>query len=319
MIKKILATTIVIAASQASYAYQAEVEYNFSASSLEYDFEDFGGYDVDSNLSVLTGSLFFGQVDDSKGPLAEAAFLDKAGSVSLMYGMGDNEYQFTGGDKNSTDLDGFGASVHGVVGSLILEAEYLASTEEYDADFSGEEKTTVVRVGLGGYMTDRSTIVMSIYSEELKDHEDGFGSFVLRENKGINGALKFFIPFNNGQALSVGGDVRLLSSERNEGDLDGVSIEADLFANYYLTNKLALKLALDTEVFAADSESEFYDTYSSVIQTLSFSSEYFVIDQLAVYGGLSLTTGTEEVETRNFDFETEITGLALNLGVKGRF
>jgi len=143
---KKFALAAAITALTSAYAqadtYQVEVGANYSQT-------DYDGFEVDT--SSLNAEIFFSEVDTSKGPLAEASFLDKASGLGLSYDsispeVGDST------DNWSTDIR-FVTS-----GSLIIEATYS------DLDFD-----SVYGIGIGTYLNDTTDIVVSYSTTDESD------------------------------------------------------------------------------------------------------------------------------------------------------
>jgi hypothetical protein len=115
------------------------------------------GYDRfdSSNVYSVGGSVYFAPVDDSKGPRAEAAFLNKASGISVNYSKpqdGDNAYAVSARFVMSNDY--------------LVEARY--SRQGGNAFGSGEGLNLssllggkTYGIGAGLYLTDHSDLVLS--------------------------------------------------------------------------------------------------------------------------------------------------------------
>ncbi len=329
MYKQILAIALGTIITQTSYAFISEIELstNSSYSETEYEYNNAPDDETTSDTSSLglNATVYFKQVDDTvDAPLAEAVFIQKVGGINLNLSQGDSDFKYKdpvgGTTKSSSDTDSIGLTLHAIFDTFILEAENNKFTRERK---NWETENTYQRLGFGAYMTDHSTIIVSLLNQEIKDSN----GYISSEDSGINAAVKFFIPFNNTEkSLSVGGSLSILGSERRNGEIDDAATAAlDLFADYYLSNQLALKLSIYTTSFVADEEDDSGDDIeiTSVSQTISFGCEYFISNQFAIFGNLSLTSGEYEEEVEWFGGsdkeEGETTGSALQLGIKGRF
>ncbi|MEB3768164.1 porin Omp33-36 [Acinetobacter sp. MD2] len=111
--KKIGLATAVLFAMTGAHAYQVEVQ-----GQSEY-------VDTTENTKNFTGDLqgtyYFKDVDASKGPLAEAAFLNKASNVSLAYHYG----------KYNTSAVNFQDNTAGVKGEAYFTTPYTAAVPLY--------------------------------------------------------------------------------------------------------------------------------------------------------------------------------------------
>ena len=119
--KKIGLAAAVLFAMTGAHAYQVEVqgqsEYldiNSSANNKNY-------------TGDLKGTYYFKDVDSSKGPLAEAAFLNKASNVSLGYHYGEFNYSRPEGNPNFNYQD----NSFGVKGEAYFTTPYTGSLPLY--------------------------------------------------------------------------------------------------------------------------------------------------------------------------------------------
>ena len=304
--KKLLCALAVSAvASPLTYAYQAEIEGNYTMGSLEFE-EGPNTWDVDSDNLMLKGSWFFKDVDTEKGPLAEVAFLDKVGSASLMINRGTIE-----NDGFKMDNDNWGLGVRGVLKEkFILEFDYIDNSLSANG-VSGSFDTTNINLGFGAYLNDTTTLVVSLLT-----HENEFSGIKLADGTGLNGAFKTFIPLSDGQSVTVGGNLAIINSDAAFGDAEEQQINFSIYTAYYLSNDLSLRGALTS---TSSEVEDGVETETLSMTTLSFGSEYFVNEQFSVYGDLGLNFGDDEQEDL-FDSETtDISGTNLVVGVKGRF
>lgn len=115
-----------------------------ASASADYQFELGADYiDIDTDAGsgdgfLLGASIFFENVDTSKGPLAEASFLDKSSSVSAAYIDIEDEDAIAIGARFVLD------------NNVTLQASYADSDED-----------SVLGVGVGYYLTDTSEIGVS--------------------------------------------------------------------------------------------------------------------------------------------------------------
>lgn len=139
MNKTLLATATVLALSIPALASAYNLEASAAVGEADTDFGD-------ADLIGVSGTLYLQQVTTDKGPLAEAAFLNRASSVSLSYFELDPE-RF-GSDIETTDLSGRLVTGDG----LIIEGGWQ------DSDFGD-----TLSFGLGTYI-DAGTSIIASYS-----------------------------------------------------------------------------------------------------------------------------------------------------------
>lgn len=239
---------------------------------------------------VVSGTIFFGSVDTSKGPLAEASFLDKSSSISAIFE-----------DYDGTEHKGLGGRF--VIGNeYVVEAKYLESEEEiFQSDTVSQ---TQASVAVGKYLTDTSELALS-YEQyeldyELDDFADSFPDFAASfdsENKtkilgvryhGVSGAHRSgFLSYEGGAyyidyegiegsaeavygrltyyprpSFGIGGRVSAVISEIDDPDYvdeDVLGIGADV--SYFFVEGFAAYLAVQHYVYYEDGfdESSDYD------------------------------------------------------------
>lgn len=146
--KNVLQTAVVISAlfSVATQAdYQTELGVAIGESEIEI-----GNFDIDGNVLGLTAEFNFAPVDTSKGPWAEATFLDKSSLINIDY----IEVDFDGVDADSTGLSGRFVTAT----NLIIEASYQDSD---DAD--------ILSIGVGAYLNDNLDLVVSYTDQDDED------------------------------------------------------------------------------------------------------------------------------------------------------
>lgn len=146
MKKSTIATGLALLTSGLCHAgtYQAEVTLGYSTGEIEV-----GNADIDTDSLFIGGEYYLNGVDDSKGPLAEAAFLDRASSVRAAYETG--EQDGIGGDD---DIDGFalgGRLVDGTSG-WIFSADYA------EIDIDGGSDTEAWNLSVGKYIAENTAL-----------------------------------------------------------------------------------------------------------------------------------------------------------------
>ena len=141
MKKLLLASAIALAATGQAYAdYQFEVGAVYTDGEVgSVDYDGFG----------VAGEFHFDKVDTSKGPLAEASFLDKSSFVNFAFLS--IEPDLAGADDvDTTNIGGRFVTAS----NLIIEADW--STVD-----AGNSDTDTIRVGVGTYLNDNTDVVVS--------------------------------------------------------------------------------------------------------------------------------------------------------------
>ncbi|MCR9104529.1 MAG: putative porin [Gammaproteobacteria bacterium] len=212
-------------------------------------------------------SYFFQPVDDSKGPYREAAFIDRASSVTVFGSDGEVD--------NSADTEEYGIDVRYITAGSgwIIDAAYArseASVGGFDAEVDAYGLTvgkyiaenTTLEIGYA-YAEDDSGAELDNYGIEIQHlmnwEDSGLklgGGYVYSEtDDGGNDRDTYFVeatwyPCKN---LGIGGGYSLADGEF--GDTDIYSIGAE----YFITEHAAVSLSyLSEEVDDTDLESDVY-------------------------------------------------------------
>ena len=230
MKKILLASAIALATAGQAYA-----DYQFEVGGIYADGER---GDVDYDGFGIGGEFHFDKVDTSKGPLAEASFLDKSSFVNFSFIS--IEPDFAGADDEDTTNIG-GRFVTAT--NLIIEADW--STED-----DGASDTDTIRVGVGTYINDNTDVVVS-YTTEDDDNSDvdyldvtfhGLNPLNQGASVGYDVAVGYIdTDDDSGYQISVGGTyyfntmfgLGLSAGITDVGDVssDVISIDASFFAN----------------------------------------------------------------------------------------
>lgn len=209
MKKTLLATAIAVLSSSAVYAqdYQFEVGANYANG--DNGTNDYDGYGLNAQLHL-------DKVDTSKGPLNEAAFLDKSSFVDLSWSTIDPDV--SGADSIDTVNVG-GRFVTDK--NIIIEASYLDSDEEDDSKLN-----SAIKVGVGTYINDTMDVVASYQSNDADNND--YDSYTFSAD--LHGLQKL-----EGET-SVAYDAGLAYTDQDGESAYGISAGAD----YYLNNALSI-------------------------------------------------------------------------------
>lgn len=180
MLKK----TAIAAGLALAFALPAHAEFSWElgASYLSGDTDD-DVVDADLDVTSIDGSWFFSSVNTDKGPLAEAAFLERASRVDLNYQDGDLD-----GDTADVDLTAYSVGSRwvfdGEPGWLVEAAYSYSEVDNFD--------TNTFSIGGGKYLLDNTLVLLSYsYSDpDLGDEIDTYAVEVEHLQPLPLGALK---------------------------------------------------------------------------------------------------------------------------------
>lgn len=205
------------AAMANGYQYELSVGYD------RLDQTGPAGYNGDT--WSISGTYYLDVIDDSTGPLAEAAFLNKASFLNAQYGY------------LAKDLDGDAFSVGGEFVTenhgLIFGARYSWLDDAEVRGFAGSTDSDVYELTVGKYLTDNTTARLSYQYGDI----DGDLSDYKEETLGLN-VRHLTGDIGYGRYIAVEGDL-----QRSEVDVRGGStykatlmgVGADLYVNRHFS------------------------------------------------------------------------------------
>lgn len=227
--KKLLLVGAVTLAAAQSYAqdYQAEI-------GLKYSDIDYG------SAQSLFGEVYFDKVDTSKGPLAEAAFLDKASGITIDY----TNFKPDAGDSSDTTS---------------LDLRYVASEKWIiEANYESGEDDDTIGFGFGAYLTDNIDLVGHYKTNDNADY--------------ISVTMHGVAPLDGSAALSY--DLGLTNVSPDVGDSESV---IDLGVGYYFNKSFGVGIDYSTttgdlDISSVGLEADWFVT-ETVDLTLSYVTE----------------------------------------------
>ncbi len=265
--------------------YQSEVSVGYSQTK-EGDYK--------AALYGISGEVFFEPVNTAEHAYAEAAFLERIGSVFATANNGEIE---SGGLKGDGTAFGLGINFAKPDLPLTFSAFYVNNSTEYDSPFSNKSEADGYGLSVGNYFLPRllagimynrtkSETTYLTLSFSSKDTEYGlFAKYVHELGQGmelslegtvaretyesgfsdekasnINSALSVDYYFNRG--LSAGIDV-----ERGAGEIQGFEgMTYGVNVRYFITPRLSVSVGYD-KFFNAHNDEGFEDakSYDAVI------------------------------------------------------
>ncbi|PCJ36064.1 MAG: hypothetical protein COA99_13415 [Moraxellaceae bacterium] len=247
----------------------------------------------------LGAVYFFQDVDISKGPWAEASFLNKSSGVVVMYQ--DHEYKKTDSDfKYSSEVAG--AAVHSVIESKwVLEAELVYLNGKFnDGDrFTANSKS----VTIGSYIGERDQVLFE-YAQLDLDYSDDLNIDHIVKRFSIK--YRYLLGFGNSRYLAVQSS---FTKSNSTDDLDTRGNSFVLGAMYYLRKNLGLR----TEVELEREEDDNNDKTRQ--ETYTLGVEYFPTESVLLNANY-ITENRLEEPFASADRDGEGTRIELNIGYR---
>jgi hypothetical protein len=185
---------------------------------------------------IISGSYYFSPVDTTKGPLAEAVFLNRANDLSVGYTR--REVDGTPFSTNQVFIDG---TYHVEDSSFFLNAS-VSKTNGSDSTGYG--------LGMGYYFSDDWTVTVSTSLDDDFDYAGlGIGTKKLLELGGdtyLSLSAGIGIPEEGDNNYSVGADYYFnshISLRLQRSWIDSFSDGAtSLYANWFVTSSVSLNV-----------------------------------------------------------------------------
>jgi hypothetical protein len=245
--------------------------------------------DGDVDKFGIGGSYYFQDVDTTKGPRAEAPFLDHASDISLAY-------VYTDADDIVEDLDGDEYRVDGryVLGLDSIPLIFEGSWSRVTPDISDIDTWSL---GFGAYVTDATTVVLSYTKNDVDKGNDFLGDIDI-----WNLEAKHMWVFDDGGGIELGGYYGYINLDCDDcDDPDSYGINATWFVN----NDLGFGISAGkTDFFGQESDA------------VGVDAEWFVTRNL----GLTLSYAYEEADKLDDGIQKDDTEIStVLLGARYRF
>jgi hypothetical protein len=280
--------------AQADYRWELGGDYTMGQTDTEIKNRNTGASEsnnVDSDEGRLYGTWYFENVDTSKGPLSEAAFLDHASNITV-FGS-DGEVQLSqAGNGNIDDEDG---QRYGFESRYVAEGPgWKLSGWLVDLGYNrfepGDQEIDNFNVGIGNYLTPNTTLVANYGNTSLNNGGD-------LDSYALDLEHMFLMSRGGIKARASYG----YTPVKGRDDIDTYQ----LGGTWYFTNNIGI---------GADYLSTGTDGYE--VQGWQVNSEWFINEAFAINLAYS-QLDPDDIEFTNFRAEQETD--AVTLGAKFRF
>ena len=179
--------------------------------------------DIDEDIGTLFGTYYLENVDTSKGPLRQAAFLDHASDITIFARDGDVDLNSL--DRNLEDQDG---QSYGISSRYVAEGPgWKLSGWLMDLGFERREpadkEVDNYTIGIGKYLTPNTTLVFDYNKINVNNGND---------TDSYGGDLAHFFAMSSGGIKANVGAGKLVI---NNGD----DVESyDIGATWYINNNI---------------------------------------------------------------------------------
>lgn len=295
--------------AQADYRWELGGDYTMGQTDTDIKNRDTGSSrsnNVDSDVGRLNGTWYFENVDTSKGPLSEAAFLDHASSITVFGSDGEIQLsQVENGNLNDEDGQRYGADMRYVAEGPGWKLSGWLVDMGYNRFEPGNLEINNYNLGIGNYVTPNTTVIVNYEMQSLS------GGSSLKEGGDVDTwslDLEHMFLMSNGGFKARASAGRTLVSDRDDVDTYLVG------GTWYFTNNIGI---------GADYLNTGTNGYE--IQGWQLNSEWFINEAFAInlaYGQLdpddidfTFDSGVETGDRGRLEQETDV----LKLGAKVRF
>lgn len=212
-------------AAQADYRWEVGGDYTYGQISADVKNNEFTSRseDIDENIGRLYGTWYMENVDTSKGPLNEAAFLDHASNITIFGSDGEVDLSSLDRDLNDEDGQSYGIDSRYVAEGPGWKLSGWLVDLGYERREPGDAEIDFYNIGIGKYITQNTTLVFDYQTINVNNGGDTDGYSV---------DLAHFFPFNNGGLkVDLGGGKTVV---KNADDIDSWNVDG----MWYLNNNL---------------------------------------------------------------------------------
>ncbi len=201
-------------------SYQAEVSAKY------YSSED--DDNIEYKIYGVNAEVYFSKVDTTGHPLAEAAFLERIGSIEVIAGI--EEYKNVEADG---PLYGVGATFMNPKLPIAFQASFITSKLEFDSPSDGDATKELYEFGFGYFVTDRLIAVLKYGYSEVEQPIPG-----VKEYNNYELSAKYVRVLADGTAFNIEGG--LVLRQFDDGTEDGSNTIFNVLCDYYINQKVSI-------------------------------------------------------------------------------
>ena len=245
--------------------------------------------DTDIDVGNICGTFYLWEVDTSKGPLGEAAFLDHSSSITI--GFTDGEVDFS--DFDNDDGQNYSVSTRYVAEGPGWQLSGLIVDLGYERQEPGDQEIDIYNVGVGYYVTPKTTVVASYEQTNVNNGGDV-------DTYRLDGKHLWSLSGDGAITAELGYGRTTI---KNLDDVDAYLVAG----KWYLNKSLSFGLAYENT-----------DLNGYEVNTGTVSSEWFITDALEV--SLAYTyESPDDIKFRAENSKLEVDTETFTIGALYRF
>ena len=184
--------------AQADYQWEVGGFYTFGEFKVAIKNDPINGNrskDIDENIGGVFGTWYMEEVDTSKGPLREAAFLDHASNITLQYTDGKIDTGRLGPNLNNDDQQTYTIDSRYVAEGPGWKLSGWLVDLGYTRDDVNNSRSNLYNVGIGKYITEDMTLVFDYTNIDIggggdaDQYELDLDMFFAMDNGGVKANL----------------------------------------------------------------------------------------------------------------------------------
>ncbi len=239
-----------IVANAAEDQYQAEISALYNHHEASDDFK--------MDIAGISGEFFFAPVNTKDHPYAEAAFLERAGSVFVASFLSDIKGAGATGDGITYDI---GVNLAQPGFPLAVQLVYMTSDYDYDPPSSATSESNSYGISLGNYVTDNLMAGVEYFSSKSESSGPFFPTMTWK-SKDYGLFARYAGELSEGKHVSLEGS---LGQSKSEDDFESekntnIALAADYFFNR------ALSAGIGIERSSGDAPTEEGMTYTANVR-----------------------------------------------------
>ena len=204
-------------------SYQAEVSAKY------YSSED--DDNTEYKIYSVNGEVYFSKVDTTGHPLAEAAFLERIGSIEVIAGI--EEFKADPNVKADGPLYGVGATFMNPKLPIAFQASFITSKLEFDSPSDGDATKDHYEFGFGYFVTDRLIAGLKYGYSEVEQPIPG-----AKKYNNYELSAKYVRVLADGTAFNI--ESGLLLRQFDDGTEDGSNAIIKVLCDYYINHKVSI-------------------------------------------------------------------------------
>ncbi len=204
-------------------SYQAEISAKYYSSENDDN--------IEYKIYGVNAEVYFSKVDTTGHPLAEAAFLERIGSIEVIAGI--EEFKEDTNVEADGPLYGVGVTFMNPKLPIAFQASFITSKLEFDSPSDGDATKDHYEFGFGYFVTDRLIAVLKYGYSEVEQPIPG-----AKEYNNYELSAKYVRVLADDTAFNIEGG--LVLRQFDDGTEDGSNTIFNVLCDYYINQKVSI-------------------------------------------------------------------------------